>query len=153
MIRRPPRSTRTDTLFPYTTLFRSLIAGNLRQRRIRIGVFVIVVGMVVPAGATDVQTEVGAIAHVQFAEQVDAIGDDVAAVETVGAFVGGRNVGNLVVALVDAHAEVVVKGVVPAQAKVRVTGGDLESRGRAGCGQQRGRHGGEHGLGNHSGHG
>src|SRR3546814_3083534 len=24
MIRRPPRSTRTDTLFPYTTLFRSL---------------------------------------------------------------------------------------------------------------------------------
>src|SRR3546814_3300420 len=27
MIRRPPRSTRTDTLFPYTTLFRSLTAG------------------------------------------------------------------------------------------------------------------------------
>src|SRR3546814_11842779 len=26
MIRRPPRSTRTDTLFPYTTLFRSLAA-------------------------------------------------------------------------------------------------------------------------------
>src|SRR3546814_8159870 len=26
MIRRPPRSTRTDTLFPYTTLFRSLKA-------------------------------------------------------------------------------------------------------------------------------
>src|SRR3546814_16538361 len=25
MIRRPPRSTRTDTLFPYTTLFRSLM--------------------------------------------------------------------------------------------------------------------------------
>src|SRR3546814_14082028 len=30
MIRRPPRSTRTDTLFPYTTLFRSL-AGRLRR--------------------------------------------------------------------------------------------------------------------------
>src|SRR3546814_2923624 len=27
MIRRPPRSTRTDTLFPYTTLFRSLDIG------------------------------------------------------------------------------------------------------------------------------
>src|SRR3546814_1600767 len=27
MIRRPPRSTRTDTLFPYTTLFRSASAG------------------------------------------------------------------------------------------------------------------------------
>src|SRR3546814_1284249 len=29
MIRRPPRSTRTDTLFPYTTLFRSLARGGL----------------------------------------------------------------------------------------------------------------------------
>src|SRR3546814_11474015 len=28
MIRRPPRSTRTDTLFPYTTLFRSLIGDD-----------------------------------------------------------------------------------------------------------------------------
>src|SRR3546814_3488035 len=31
MIRRPPRSTRTDTLFPYTTLFRS--RGDGRGRR------------------------------------------------------------------------------------------------------------------------
>src|SRR3546814_5263153 len=31
MIRRPPRSTRTDTLFPYTTLFRSGLDGRLRQ--------------------------------------------------------------------------------------------------------------------------
>src|SRR3546814_15849156 len=43
MIRRPPRSTRTDTLFPYTTLFRSTVsspeletpkrrpAGNIRR--------------------------------------------------------------------------------------------------------------------------
>src|SRR3546814_1551998 len=29
MIRRPPRSTRTDTLFPYTTLFRSGVEGHL----------------------------------------------------------------------------------------------------------------------------
>src|SRR3546814_7776772 len=28
MIRRPPRSTRTDTLFPYTTLFRSPGCGS-----------------------------------------------------------------------------------------------------------------------------
>src|SRR3546814_1596924 len=28
MIRRPPRSTRTDTLFPYTTLFRSVRSGR-----------------------------------------------------------------------------------------------------------------------------
>src|SRR3546814_8093503 len=30
MIRRPPRATRTDTLFPYTTLFRSDIADKRR---------------------------------------------------------------------------------------------------------------------------
>src|SRR3546814_7894646 len=29
MLRRPPRSTRTDTLFPYTTLFRSLGAARV----------------------------------------------------------------------------------------------------------------------------
>src|SRR3546814_12288356 len=28
MIRRPPRSTRTDTLFPYTTLFRSVVRAD-----------------------------------------------------------------------------------------------------------------------------
>src|SRR3546814_2149209 len=32
MIRRPPRSTRTDTLFPYTTLFRSRILSEMEQR-------------------------------------------------------------------------------------------------------------------------
>src|SRR3546814_20689448 len=31
MIRRPPRSTRTDTLFPYTTLFRSRDAGHVER--------------------------------------------------------------------------------------------------------------------------
>src|SRR3546814_6658670 len=39
MIRRPPRSTRTDTLFPYTTLFRSglspLVRGRSRPRNSR----------------------------------------------------------------------------------------------------------------------
>src|SRR3546814_867691 len=33
MIRRPPRSTRTDTLFPYTTLFRSRNQNGARCRR------------------------------------------------------------------------------------------------------------------------
>src|SRR3546814_3367488 len=33
MIRRPPRSTRTDTLFPYTTLFRSTHGSTALQRR------------------------------------------------------------------------------------------------------------------------
>src|SRR3546814_15744585 len=31
MIRRPPRSTRTDTLFPYTTLFRSSLLGLIHS--------------------------------------------------------------------------------------------------------------------------
>src|SRR3546814_1055399 len=31
MIRRPPRSTRTDTLFPYTTLFRSVVLAAIRS--------------------------------------------------------------------------------------------------------------------------
>src|SRR3546814_5362321 len=34
MIRRPPRSTRTDTLFPYTTLFRSVALQQARFRDI-----------------------------------------------------------------------------------------------------------------------
>src|SRR3546814_6905018 len=45
MIRRPPRSTRTDTLFPYTTLFRSVPGfaqgngdGTLRIRLINLGI-------------------------------------------------------------------------------------------------------------------
>src|SRR3546814_9348107 len=37
MIRRPPRSTRTDTLFPYTTLFRS--AFLFKEGRQQLGLF------------------------------------------------------------------------------------------------------------------
>src|SRR3546814_2649369 len=35
MIRRPPRSTRTDTLFPYTTLFRSAVIEERRAHGTR----------------------------------------------------------------------------------------------------------------------
>src|SRR3546814_3957747 len=34
MIRRPPRSTRTDTLFPYTTLFRSPVYPLRKSNRV-----------------------------------------------------------------------------------------------------------------------
>src|SRR3546814_5820721 len=34
MIRRPPRSTRTDTLFPYTTLFRSAHLSDMAREKI-----------------------------------------------------------------------------------------------------------------------
>src|SRR3546814_11092636 len=34
MIRRPPRSTRTDTLFPYTTLFRSVVRSLVGEEHL-----------------------------------------------------------------------------------------------------------------------
>src|SRR3546814_18306580 len=48
MIRRPPRSTRTDTLFPYTTLFRSpleLISLWTLTRCIMVGTALMYVGL------------------------------------------------------------------------------------------------------------
>src|SRR3546814_17323468 len=57
MIRRPPRSTRTDTLFPYTTLFRSLGqsgigtgAGDFLEREPRPGAHQQVVVFEPPSG-------------------------------------------------------------------------------------------------------
>src|SRR3546814_12952195 len=46
MIRRPPRSTRTDTLFPYTTLFRSRLFLALGLAATQIGALahVVVIG-------------------------------------------------------------------------------------------------------------
>src|SRR3546814_5944746 len=35
MLRRPPRVTRTETLFPYTTLFRSIVAPQLAREAAR----------------------------------------------------------------------------------------------------------------------
>src|SRR3546814_4439494 len=40
MLRRPPRSTRTDTLFPYTTLFRSRDADLLRLASLHAAIMV-----------------------------------------------------------------------------------------------------------------
>src|SRR3546814_11212120 len=50
MIRRPPRSTRTDTLFPYTTLFRSTSEGRRAAQCLRIG-------PEFPAGASAVELD------------------------------------------------------------------------------------------------
>src|SRR3546814_6477313 len=47
MIRRPPRSTRTDTLFPYTTLFRSFIFGA------GVDVGLVPVALLIPERAAD----------------------------------------------------------------------------------------------------
>src|SRR3546814_5620139 len=47
MIRRPPRSTRTDTLFPYTTLFRS----EVRELAERLGFAPVPLGKLAEGGA------------------------------------------------------------------------------------------------------
>src|SRR3546814_2810488 len=59
MIRRPPRSTRTDTLFPYTTLFRSAIGecslGSILVASSERGVCAITLGDDPDALARDLQ--------------------------------------------------------------------------------------------------
>src|SRR3546814_15025029 len=48
-IRRPPRSTRTDTLFPYTTLFRADAVAKMRELIVESAIR----GMLVPQNACD----------------------------------------------------------------------------------------------------
>src|SRR3546814_11945111 len=92
MIRRPPRSTRTDTLFPYTTLFRSLDVGEgvraaflADEQRVALGVVARAVG-----GSRHLdQAAVGVLAAVG----ADALADDLALgaladVDHLGAGVG-----------------------------------------------------------------
>src|SRR3546814_1388637 len=62
MIRRPPRSTRTDTLFPYTTLFRSLrgnIAAHAREDAVggRVAIDPIYVHRLVEVAPADIRSE------------------------------------------------------------------------------------------------
>src|SRR3546814_1853322 len=45
MIRRPPRSTLTDTLFPYTTLFRSFVEAALNEEKVSDYVSVLTIAM------------------------------------------------------------------------------------------------------------
>src|SRR3546814_15766996 len=69
MIRRPPRSTRTDTLFPYTTLFRSSVSGALAHLErggvdLRMGAVLVVgglIGSLVGAGLFELLTAWGQI--------------------------------------------------------------------------------------------
>src|SRR3546814_2638305 len=67
MIRRPPRSTRTDTLFPYTTLFRSVRAtaqGFLTMRKPwKLVLFLVMASTAATAGATDIADNVVIAVH------------------------------------------------------------------------------------------
>src|SRR3546814_11235772 len=62
MIRRPPRSTRTDTLFPYTTLFRSELAAA--SLGFNLSMLLAIFGMGLVAGASPLMaSEIGRRAH------------------------------------------------------------------------------------------
>src|SRR3546814_2422028 len=86
MIRRPPRSTRTDTLFPYTTLFRSLksdagravferlvasadaVFSNLRgDQPARLGLTYDVLGRINPARSEEHTSELQSLMRISYA--------------------------------------------------------------------------------------
>src|SRR3546814_17446272 len=89
MIRRPPRSTRTDTLFPYTTLFRSalLLPGQLPTPLLAYAIRKLgcVAGVMVTASHNPPQdngykvylgdgSQIVSPADVEIAEQITAVG-------------------------------------------------------------------------------
>src|SRR3546814_3608758 len=109
MIRRPPRSTRTDTLFPYTTLFRSV--GVL----VGVAVAVVVAPVVLTVGAAGVQAFLVAVVD-GLADQVGAVAVGPLPVALVGVAVAvGRVVVRVVVVVVRARAPA---HLLPAQAVV-----------------------------------
>src|SRR3546814_5473964 len=69
MIRRPPRSTRTDTLFLYTTLFRSSELRRLREGRLRDAPEADRTGEHPQVRVVDGE-EAGALGHLRVVEQV-----------------------------------------------------------------------------------
>src|SRR5574337_1171438 len=70
---------------------------------------------------------------IQFGEHVEAVGDDVAVVEAVGALVEVYVIADLAVAAFDPRGHVVADGVVPADADILVAGVDLEGGSTAGA--------------------
>ena len=75
--------------------------------------------------------------HADRSPEVDPLGDEVALVEAVGAFVGDRGVADLRVAILDPPGEVGARRVVPADRQVRVAGVELEGLRAAGQQSQR----------------
>src|SRR3546814_8103335 len=73
MIRRPPRSTRTDTLFPYTTLFRSaflLLASDVRigaTGDYLIGMNEVAIGIAVPDRSEEHTSELQSLMRISYA--------------------------------------------------------------------------------------
>src|SRR3546814_15108409 len=74
MIRRPPRSTRTDTLFPYTTLFRSLRADD-RHRLAAVVTPIAAVALLVEAREVGAVVADGALAEPALVHVHGILGD------------------------------------------------------------------------------
>src|SRR3546814_12040265 len=94
MIRRPPRSTRTDTLFPYTTLFRSNVEGGPGER----GMAAVAAGAGFEHVALDeVLLPPGPVAHQRgAAQQRLPVGAELAVPLQLAAGVGEAQVGAMV---------------------------------------------------------
>ena len=73
------------------------------QRRVRIGLAGVAVGAVVPRRAADAHAVALLVDDVELGQQVDPLGDGVALVEAVVAFVGERRVADLRIARLDPH--------------------------------------------------
>src|SRR3546814_185235 len=110
MIRRPPRSTRTDTLFPYTTLFRS--NGNKAFPEVaegRLGIYPIGVTTSVPdnlgAGTNESEIYFGDFAQFQIGdtEQIAIAASDVAAYDDGGTIRAAFSNDETVVRLIAEH--------------------------------------------------
>src|SRR3546814_18044591 len=71
MIRRPPRSTRTDTLFPYTTLFRSVLARAVGLDLVAAGWRPTVEGYFRSVTKPRILADVAEARGPQFAEMID----------------------------------------------------------------------------------
>jgi hypothetical protein len=85
--------------------------------------------VVVPGRGTDAQAGRLLVLQVEFAQQVQALGDEVTAAELAVALVVHRVRQDAWVLLFHAHAEVAAHGGVQAQLEIGVAGVDLEGRG------------------------
>src|SRR3546814_11247798 len=92
MIRRPPRSTRTDTLFPYTTLFRSASLHDqetIMKLRTMIWAILTTTTLAMPAFASVYTTADGQSVECPDEQVVAKTGDHPIAAPSMGAVAGG----------------------------------------------------------------
>src|SRR3546814_14830180 len=127
MLRLPPRSTRTDTLFPYTTLFRSADnSGRIRYVQIRYSGFEIAPGNELQGLTTGGVGSATVIDHVQIHNSSD---------DGLESFGGRQNMKNLVITGADddgLDTDLGYKGFIQFVIAVQRAGG-TSAIGRASC--------------------